>query len=74
MDGRNNEIQNLSLQQENLIDQLSNANKKFMSLRFENERMRNDLNYESKINERMRNNLSKDLKRTKNLLLVTVVR
>ena len=53
MDGRNNEIQNQSLQQEDLIDKLSNANEEIMSLRFENEKMRNDLNSEKQLNERI---------------------
>ena len=55
MDGRNNEIQNQSLQQEDLIDQLSNENEETMSLRSENERIRNGLNSERQINERLRN-------------------
>ena len=58
MDGRNNEIQNQSLQQEDLIDQLSNANEEIMSLRSKNERIRNDLNSERQINERLRNDLN----------------
>ena len=39
MDGRNNEIQNQSLQQVDLIDQLSNANEEIMSLRSKNEKI-----------------------------------
>ena len=39
MDGRNNETQNQSLQQADLIDQLSNANEEIMSLRSENKRI-----------------------------------
>ena len=58
MDGRNNEIQNQSLQQEDLIDQLSNANEEIMSLKSEKERIRNDLNSERKINEKLRNDLN----------------
>ena len=58
LDGRNNEIQNQSLQQADLIDQLSNAIDNIMSLRSENERLSNDLNFERKIKERLRNNLN----------------
>ena len=36
IDGKNNEIQNQSLQQANLIDQISNANEEIKSLRIEN--------------------------------------
>ena len=57
MDGRNNEMQNKSIQQAYLIDQPSNANEEIMSLRFENEKIRNDLNSKRKINERMKNDL-----------------
>ena len=53
MDGRNNEIQNQSLQQADLIDQLSNENEEIMSLRFKNEKMRNDLNSKKQLNERI---------------------
>ena len=60
MDGRNNEIQNQSLQQGDLIDQLSNANEEIMSLRSENKRIRNDLNSKRQINERSRNDLSSE--------------
>ena len=62
MNGRNNEIQNQSLQHENLIDQISNANEEIMSLRLENERIRNDLNFERQINERTRNELRSEKK------------
>ena len=58
MDGRNNEIQNQSLQQADLIDQLSNANEEVMSPWSENERIRNDLNSKRQINERLRNDLN----------------
>ena len=54
---RNNKIENQSLQQVDPIDKLSNANEEIMSLRFENERLRNDLNSERQINERLRNAL-----------------
>ena len=52
IDRRKNEIQNQSLQHEDLIDQLSNANEEIMSLMSKNERIRNDLNFERQINER----------------------
>ena len=55
---KNNEIQQLSLQQEDFIDQLSNANEEIMSLRSKNEKIRNDLNFERKINKRLRNDLN----------------
>ena len=42
--GKNNEIQHLSLQQEDLINQFTNANGEIMNLRSENERLQNDLN------------------------------
>ena len=60
LDGRNNEIQNQSLQQEDLIDKISNANEEIMSLRSESKRIRNDLNSERQINERLRNNLNSE--------------
>ena len=44
MEGKDNEIQHLSLQQIDFIDQLTNANEKLMNLRLENERLQNDLN------------------------------
>ena len=46
MGGRNNEIQKQSLQQTDLIDQLSNENEEIMSLRSKNGNIRNDLNFE----------------------------
>ena len=57
LNGRNNKIQNQSLQHEDLIDQISNENEEIMSLRSKNERIRNDLNFERQINERTRNEL-----------------
>ena len=51
IDGRNNEIQNQSLQYEDLIDKLSNANEEINILKAENERIRNDLNLEKQTNE-----------------------
>ena len=53
IEGKNNEIQHLSLQQTDFIDQLTNANEEIMNLRSENERLQNDLNTEKKTNERM---------------------
>ena len=60
MEGKDNEIQHLSLQQTNFINQLTNANEKIMNLRSENERLQNDLNFERKINERMKNYLNSE--------------
>ena len=51
IEGRNNEIQNESLEHEDLMDQLSNANEEIKILKEENERIRNDLNLERQINE-----------------------
>ena len=48
LEARNNKDQNQSLQHEDLIDQISRA---------ENERIKNDLNFERQINERTRNEL-----------------
>ena len=50
---KNNEIQQLSLQQEDFINQLTNANEELMNLRSEKERLQNDLNIEKKTYERM---------------------
>ena len=50
---KNNEINGLSIQQENLVDQLNDANHEFFNLRTENEILENDLNMEKKTNERM---------------------
>ena len=46
IEGKDNEIQHLSLQQDEFITQLSNSNKEIMNLRSENERLQNDLNIE----------------------------
>ena len=46
LEARKNEDQNQSLQHEDLVDQISNANEEIMTLRIENERIRNDLNFE----------------------------
>ena len=53
IEGKNNEIKHLSLQQAYFIDQLTNANKEIMNLRLENERLQNDLNSENKLNGRI---------------------
>ena len=53
LDGKNNEIQNQSLQLVDLIDQISNENDEIMSLRIENESLKNDLDTEKQINGRM---------------------
>ena len=50
---KENEIKQLSLQQEYFIDQLNDANQELINLRTENERLQNDLNIEKKTNERM---------------------
>ena len=52
-EGKNNEIQHLSLQQVDFINQLTNANKEIMNLRLENKRLLNDLNNGKQTNERM---------------------
>ena len=57
LEARNNENQNQSLQHEDLIDEISNVNEEIMTLKAENERIRNDLNFERQINERTRNEL-----------------
>ena len=53
MEGNNNEIQHLSLQQANFINQFTNANEEIMNIRSKNERLQNDLNIERQTNERM---------------------
>ena len=53
IEGKNNEIQLLSIQQEDFINQLTNANEEIMNLRSENERLQNDLNTKKKTNEKM---------------------
>lgn len=57
IDGRNNEIQNQSLQHEDIIDQLSNENEEIMSLRSENKKIRNNLISERQINESLQSDL-----------------
>ena len=46
MEARNNENQNQFLQHEDLIDQISEANEEIRILKAENERIRNELNFE----------------------------
>ena len=53
IEGKNNEIQHLSLQKENFINQLTNSNEEIINLRLNNERLLNDLNTKKKTNERM---------------------
>ena len=65
MNGRNNEIQNQSLQHEDLIDQISNAHEEIMSLRSENETIRNNLNFKRQINERTTSELRSENKSMK---------
>ena len=48
---KNNEIHQLSLQQEDTIDQLNDANQELINLRIENERLHNDPNIEKQTNE-----------------------
>ena len=48
IEGKNNEIQHLSLQQAYFINHLTNANEEIVNLRLENERLQNDLNIEKK--------------------------
>ena len=67
LEARNNEDQNQSLQYEDLIDKISNANEEIMTLRVENERIRNDFNFERQINERTRNELISKKKINKRL-------
>ena len=57
LEARNNEEKNQSTQHEDLIDQISEANEEIKILKAKNERIRNDLNFEIKINERKRNEL-----------------
>ena len=57
LEARKNEDQNHSLQHEDFIDQISEANEEIRILKAENERIRNDLNFERQINERTRNEL-----------------
>ena len=46
IEGKDNEIQHVSLQQDDFINHLTNENE-------ENERLQNDLNYERQTNEKM---------------------
>ena len=53
LESRNHEQQNQSNQNEDLIDQISKENEEIRILKAQNERIRNDLNYEREINERI---------------------
>ena len=53
MEGKDNEIQHLSLQQTNFINQLTNENEEIMNMRNENETLQNDLISKRQLNERM---------------------
>ena len=53
MEGKDNEIKHLCLQQTNFINQLTNANEEIMNLRSKNERLQIDLNSKRQLNERM---------------------
>ena len=53
IEGKDDKTQQLSLQQVDFINQLTNANEEIMNLRSENERLQNDLNFERQTNERM---------------------
>ena len=67
LEARNNEEQNQSFQHEDLIDQITEANEEIRILKAENERIRNDLNFERQINERTRNELRSKNKISKKL-------
>ena len=53
LEGKSNEIQHLSLQQADFINQLTNADEEIMNLRSKNERLKNDLDTERQTYERM---------------------
>ena len=53
MEARNNEQKNQSNEYEDLIDQIIEANEEIRILKAQNERIRNDFNYEREINERI---------------------
>ena len=52
MEARNNEEKNQYTQHEDLIDQISEANEEIRILKAQNERIRNDRNFEREISER----------------------
>ena len=69
MEARNNEEKNQSNQHEDLIDHFAEENEEMKILKEQNERIRNDLNFErertmremrskKKINERLKNDLN----------------
>ena len=53
LEGKSNEIQHLSLQQADFINQLTNENEEIMNLRSKNERLKNDLDNKRQTYERM---------------------
>ena len=53
LEAKNNEIQHISLQQVDFINQLTNSNEEIMNLKSENEILKNDLDTKKQINERM---------------------
>ena len=53
MEGKDNEIQHLSLQQTDFISQLTNANEEIINLRSKNKSLQNVLNFERQLNERI---------------------
>ena len=53
MEARNHEQQNQSSQNEDLVDQISEANEEIRILKAQNEGIRNDLNHEREISERI---------------------
>ena len=53
IEGKNNEIHYLSLQQVDLINYLTNANEEIMNLRSENEILQNNLDIDKQKNERL---------------------
>ena len=67
MEIRNHEQHNQSSQNENLIDQISEANEEIRILKAQNERIRNDLNHEREISERILRELRSKKKINKKL-------
>ena len=62
MEARNIEDQNQCTRHEDLINQITEANEEIRILKAENERIRNDLNFERQINERIMNELRAEKK------------
>ena len=67
LEARNNEQQNQSNQNEDLTDQITKANEEIRILKAQNERIRNDLNYEREINERILKELRSEKKINKKI-------